>query len=461
MSLRARLALLYTSIVGGILLLFGMAVYMSVSTSLIRQLDDRLISSANNVVSTLRSGALGDISMPELDLFTDIYIQVWSREGKLESRSQNIQGLYEPLDSGAMKTSRPVFRDIQLGNNRLRVLTVPIAVAGTERLIGRIQLGTPLIALETTQMVLVNVLLIGAGLSMYVAGIVGWYSINRALTPLEAVTETALQITRADDLSRRIPYNGPNDEVGQLIAAFNETLSRLENLFNTQKRFVADVGHELRTPLTVIRGNVDLMRRMRSMDEESMDSIISEVNRLARMVDDLLLLAQAESGKLPLIKKTFEMDSLVLEVLSQMNIVAKGRIRLKLGEIDQVLIFGDRDRLKQVLLNLVGNAINYTPAGGDVVVGLAKEGSRARITVSDSGTGISPEDLPFIFERFYRGEKSRTRGKDGKGYGLGLSIAYWIVRNHEGLIEVSSQLGSGTTFCVWLPLTEEKPGSQK
>ena len=176
-------------------------------------------------------------------------------------------------------------------------------------------------------------------------------------------------------------------------------LSRLENLFNTQKRFIADVGHELRTPLTVIRGNVDLMRRMQSTDAESMDSILGEVNRLSRMVDDLLLLAQAESGKLPLIKKTFEMDSLVLEVLSQMHILAKNRVSLKLGEIDQVLVCGDRDRLKQVLLNLVGNAINYTPIGGEVVVGLGKEGTRARLTVSDSGIGIPKEDLPYIFER--------------------------------------------------------------
>ncbi len=256
MSLRARLALLYTSIVGGILLLFGMAVYLSVSASLIRQLDDRLIWSADNIIQTLRSGALGNITMPELDLFTDVYIQIWNMDDRLEARSQNIQGLYNPLDSGAMVSGRPIFRDIQLGNNRLRVLTVPIVASGTDRLIGRIQLGTPLLALETTQIVLIRVLLIGVGLSMLVAGIAGWISINKALSPLEAVTATALQITRADDLSRRIPYNGPDDEVGQLIAAFNQTLSRLENLFNTQKRFIADVGHELRTPLTVIRGNV-------------------------------------------------------------------------------------------------------------------------------------------------------------------------------------------------------------
>jgi signal transduction histidine kinase len=196
------------------------------------------------------------------------------------------------------------------------------------------------------------------------------------------------------------------------------------------------------------------MRRMNCTDDESMDSIESEVDRLTRLVGDLLLLAQAESGKLPLANELVEIDSLVLEVLNQMRILTKDRLHLTLGEIDQVLVCGDKDRLKQVLVNLIGNAIQYTPTGGEVIVGVGKVDNRARITVSDNGPGIPPEDLPHIFERFYRGEKSRTRTKEGKGFGLGLSIAYWIVRNHGGQIEVSSREPSGTTFCVWLPLAQ-------
>ncbi|OGN90563.1 MAG: hypothetical protein A2Y88_09520 [Chloroflexi bacterium RBG_13_48_10] len=137
-----------------------------------------------------------------------------------------------------------------------------------------------------------------------------------------------------------------------------------------------------------------------------------------------------------------------------MQVLTHDRIQLNLGSIDQVLVCGDRDRLKQVIVNLVGNAINYTPKGGEIVVGLGKVTDRAQLTVTDNGPGITPEDLPHVFERFYRGEKSRTRQKDGKGFGLGLSIAYWIVRNHGGRIEVNSTLGQGTTFCVWLPLAK-------
>jgi len=170
------------------------------------------------------------------------------------------------------------------------------------------------------------------------------------------------------------------------------------------------------------------------------------------MVGDLLLLAQAESGKIPLAHELVELDTLFLEVLNQMKVLTHDRIRLNLGSIDQVLVCGDRDRLKQVIVNLVGNAINYTPSGGEILVSLGKVNDRAQLTITDNGPGIAPEDVPHIFERFYRGEKARTRQKDGKGFGLGLSIAYWIVRNHGGRIEVNSVLGQGTTFCVWLPL---------
>lgn len=456
MSLRARLAFLYTTIVGGILFVFGTAVYVSVSITLTNQVDEVLVRSANQVVSNSKAGSLGLSSLPELDLFADVYIQVWGRNGELISSSLNVRGFNFPLDPNGLNSIRPLFQDVQVGNARLRVLTVPLTIQNSERIIAVLQTASSLSLVDTIQRVLLVILFLGAAVSMTVAGLAGWYSTEQALKPLETVTETALQITRADDLSRRIPYQGPpDDEVGQLIHAFNQTLSRLENLFNTQRRFIADVGHELRTPLTVIKGNVDLMRRMNCTDDESMESIESEVQRLTRLVGDLLLLAQAESGKLPLAQGTVELDTLLLEVLSQMKVLAKDRLQLRLGEIDQVLVCGDQDRLKQVLVNLIGNAINYTPPGGSVTVGLAKVENRARLTVSDTGPGIPAEDLPHIFERFYRGEKSRTRSRDGKGFGLGLSIAYWIVRNHGGQIDVSNRTPNGTTFCIWLPLAQD------
>jgi len=193
------------------------------------------------------------------------------------------------------------------------------------------------------------------------------------------------------------------------------------------------------------------MRRMKRLDEESLTSIDQEAGRLTRLVGGLLLLAQAESGRLPLTFQTVELDALLLEVFHEMRVLAGSKVSLKIADIDEVQVQGDRDRLKQVLLNLVGNAIQYTPQGGEVFLSLARVGEQARIIVRDTGAGIPAEDLPHIFERFYRAEKSRSHSRAG-GFGLGLSIAHWIVENHGGTIQVESKEGQGTTFAIWLPL---------
>jgi two-component system OmpR family sensor kinase len=456
MSLRARLTLLYTSLVGGILLLFGIVVYELVSVTLINQIDDILAQTASDIIAVTQATSMGELNVlptQDLDLATNVYFQLWERGSGLRFTSPSVRDLAEPFDPSGLQVIEPVYRDTLIGGAHIRVLSVPLSIS--DRPVGTLQLAASLAIVDTTQKILLTILVIGTLSSMGLAALAVSFTTYQFLAPLGNVTKTALQITSTDDLSQRIPYQGPNDdEVGQLIHAFNQTLSRLENLFHTQRRFIADVGHELRTPLTVIKGNVNLMRKLGCGDEESLDSIEAEVDRLTRMVGDLLLLARAESGKLPLDRHLIELDTLLLEVLQQTQVLAAGRLDLRLGDIDQVLVCGDRDRLKQVLLNLIGNAIKYTPAGGEVVAGLGKDGEQAILTVSDTGPGIPAEDLPHIFERFFRTEKSRTRSKDGKGFGLGLSIAYWIVRHHGGQIDVESEEGHGTTFRVWLPLAE-------
>ncbi len=454
MSLRSRLTLLYITLVGGILLLFGVVIYVSVSLTVTNQIDQTLRQTANNFISNTRVDQTGELfvtTAPLADLPTDVYVQVWSRNNRLSAAPNT--PTTRMLDPVGYQSSKPVWNDVFIGSSHLRVLTIPLRVG--DRFVGTMQVGTQLTVVDATQRTLLIVLAIGTLAAITISGLAAWLSTRQALAPLKDVTEAALTITRADDLSRRIPYRGPKeDETGQLITAFNRTLSRLENLFHQQRRFMADVGHELRTPLTVIKGNVALLRRMGSTDEESLSSIESEVDRLTRLVGDLLLLAQAESGKLPLARRLVELDTLLLEAMQQMRVLARDKLTMKIGEIDQVLVCGDNDRLKQVLVNLIGNAIKYTPAGGEVIVSLGKTANQARLTIRDNGPGIPAEDMPHIFERFYRGEKSRTRSQDGKGFGLGLSIAYWIVRNHGGRIEVNSVEGKGTTFCIWLPLKD-------
>lgn len=456
MTLRGRLTLLYTSLLGGILLLFGVAVYAAVSFTITAQVEETLRQTVDSILANSRvdpTGKLSVVTGEPISLPNDVYYQIWSVDGKLlVSAPKGIPTT--KLDESRWKAVKPVFHNVYIGNARLRVLTVPL-LAGNKPS-GVLQLGAKMTVVDSTQRALLIVLTAGSLLAMSIAGLSMWISTDQTLKPLQAATQVAQHITHADDLSRRIPYSGPpEDEVGQLIQAFNFTLSRLENQFHMQRRFMADVGHELRTPLTVVKGNIGLMRRMGQTDMESLDSIENEVDRLTRLVGDLLLLAQAEAGKIPLNHDIVELDTLVLEVLSEMRVLVRDKLTLRLGDIDQVLVCGDRDRLKQVLVNLVGNAIKFTPAGGEVLVGLGKEKNQARLTVNDNGPGIPPEALPHIFERFFRGEKSRTRSQqEAKGFGLGLSIAYWIVRNHNGRIEVNSTEGRGSTFCVWLPLSD-------
>ena len=456
MTLRARLTLLNSTLLGGVLLLFGVLVYVLVSALLFGQVDRTLNQTVQEILSNSRVGSVGElnvVTLPSLELNASVYVQYWDRDRHLQMASPGIKDLTQPLDPMGLPSARPVFRDISVRNIHLRVLTVPLQAGG--RSVGTLQAATNLGLVDSVRNSLLSILVGLTVVSMVLAAGASWLSIRQALSPLATVTQTAEQITRADDLSRRIPYLAPpTDEIGALIRAFNRTLERLENLFTAQQRFLADVSHELRTPLTVIKGNADLIRKL-GPDDESLDTIKDEADRLTRMVGDLLLLAQAESGKLPLTMAPVALDELLTDVFQQMRVLAGEKVRLKLTDIDQVLVTGDRDRLKQVLINLASNAIHYTPAGGDVYLSLSKMGEMARVVVRDTGPGIPPGDLPHIFDRFYRGEKSRTRSK-ASGFGLGLSIASFIVEAHGGRIEVDSHEGHGTAFAVYLPLAGEK-----
>lgn len=455
MSLRARLTIFYTTVLGAVLVLFGLAVYGLISTVLLRQIDTSLERTAAEFSYVIRVDDEGRlIFVQRVNLDSSIFVQVWNTDEVLVATSQSIEPdslLNQPLDPDGLGITEPHFHSVTIDETPFRVLSAPLYSNG--ELHGVLQVTTSTSIIEILQEGLVSFLLILSAIAILVAGFIGWASARRALQPLATLTNTALQITRADDLSKRIPLTtSPDDEVGRLIRAFNDTLARLEELFATQRRFVADVGHELRTPLTVIRGNVDLMRKVGVEDEESLHSIELEVEHLTRLVEDLLILAQAETGKLPMNLDRIELDTLLLEVFNQARVLAGEKMELHIGEIDQVVVCGDRDRLKQVLLNLLSNAIKYSSEGGDIRVSLSKQEGKAKLEVHDSGSGIPTEELPFIFDRFYRGDKARHRLEEGGGFGLGLSIAYWIVRNHGGEIEATSEKGEGSTFTVTLPL---------
>jgi two-component system OmpR family sensor kinase len=453
MSLRLRLSLLYTLILGGVLLLFGSLVYSLVSVILLDQADSKLAQYSTELLPLLRVDSNNHFETRAAAFYhtTEILeIQLWDNKQNLVLTRPF--GVQLPLDPANIGSKAPVFNSLFGSGIHRRVLTVPLT--SEQGQVGVLQLGSDLALLDITQRILVWVMLALTVLSMLITGLVISLVNEAALAPLVAATQVATRITKADDLSRRIPQAGArDDEVGQLIVAFNETLARLETLFNAQRRFLADVSHELRTPLTAIKGSVGLIRKIGKAEEEDLGAIETEVDRLTRLVLDLLLLAQAEGGKIPIDKSPVELDTVVLEVFQQMRPLVGDRVQLKLTDIDQILVTGDRDRLKQVFLNLISNAVQYTPAGGQVTLTVRKGGENAYITINDTGPGIPQADLPHIFDRFYRGEKSRKRSATS-GFGLGLSIAYWIVKAHNGTIDVSSLEGKGSTFCVRLPLAK-------
>ncbi len=453
--LRVRLTLWYSLVLAGILSLFGLAVYIALVTRLTSQIDITLREAADTIVDTIEVDPILPPSMPPVGKLglPGLYAQVWRPNGTLHSATDNLSPYTsDPLDAEALASGRTTLRNVYVSEAHLRVLTLPIYTYQGE-LIAYVQTATGLQSVDTVKQILVLVLVVGGCVAVMASATVGSLSAGRALRPLNTITQTALQITRADDLSRRIPLppGGPRDEVSRLAHAFNESLERLEKLFNAQRRFLADVSHELRTPLTAIRGNVDLLRRMGGADLTSLDAIQSEAERMSRLVGDILLLAQAETGNLPLVKAQVELDTLLLEIFREAQVLSAG-VNIHIGEIDQALVLGDRDRLKQLFLNLVSNALKFTPEGGRVTLGLARVNDWARLTIADTGSGIPPADLPRIFERFYRADKARSRALGGAG--LGLSIAQRIAHMHGGRIEVASDgvAGHGTTFSVWLPL---------
>lgn len=460
MSIRLRLTLWYTGILAITLILLGALVYSVVGGILQANLDDRLAAQAQDVVGLIRAEndpfsvmTSGRARLPSIDIFgSQYYIQILQLDGRAVQLSENLRGQRLPLPADLiadLAADQARYATVAVAPGvRLRVITAPIALAG--RPIGIVQVASSLASVDDALAVVRRALLIGSLLSLVLAAIGGSVLARAALRPIKTITETAHRITDARDLSQRIPVSLHTDELGRLTDTINDMLARLESAFEAQQRLVADVSHELRTPLTTIQGNLDLLRRGAIDDPvlrgEALRAIGDETARMRRLVSDLLLLAQADAG-LQLHRQPVELDTLLLEVYRQAQVMADG-VAVRLGAEDQAVVMGDADRLKQLLLNLVVNALNYTPAGGAVTLTLRRSNGWVQVVVADTGVGIAAEDLPHIFDRFYRAD--RSRGRLG-GSGLGLSIAQWIAQAHGGRIEVESAVGVGSTFTVWLP----------
>ncbi len=465
MAIRTRLAVWYTGVTAGILLIYLLLSWALLHTQLFRELDRQLAERAEEVRrDILRRTDLrmaleeGLIRLPTTSLGAPpVYLQVVRGNESVTARSANLDGWRLPLDMDLMAVNlqgRAGYKTITMEDGTLlRLYSAPLMASG--RMIGAVQAGYPLQDVERVLRRAWLTLAAGGLLALLAIGGAGWWLASLALRPIDRITQAALQIASTHDLRQRLPLPRAHDETYRLVSTFNALLDRLAQVIDAQQRLGADVSHELRTPLTTIRGNVALLRRGAADDPQerriALDAIEAEVNRMSRLVADLLLLAQADAG-MQLEKQLVEMDTLLLEVYRQaqaMATVGSGgveRVTVRLGHEDQALVLGDPDRLRQLLLNLVDNAIKYTPRGGVITLSLYRENGWVRVSVQDTGAGIPAEALPHIFERFFRMPRYGR-----KGVGLGLAIARWIAEAHNGRLEVESEVGQGSTFTLWLP----------
>lgn len=335
----------------------------------------------------------------------------------------------------------------------LRLLSAPLKYEG--RLVGVVQVARNLGLLQQTLGELRLIYLLIGPFALFWLCLGCWFLSDQLVAPIIEVTEAAKAIN-AENLMRRLPSNGYPDELGQMVATFNQMFERLESAFRRVRQFSGDASHELRTPLTILRGETEVTLRWAKTPEEFRDMLhsnLEEIDRMERIIENLLLLAKSESGELTLEIKDFNLSDLVQALYMQGRTLGEAKrigVSLRVDIDEELRICGDELRLRQMFLNLIANGIKYTPEGGSLELAMSREGALARIDVTDTGIGIPVEAQPFIFDRFFRVDKARNR-MDG-GSGLGLSIVKSIAVAHGGRISVQSSPGQGSTFTVLLPI---------
>jgi heavy metal sensor kinase len=294
-------------------------------------------------------------------------------------------------------------------------------------------------------------------IGVLLASVGGYFLARKSLAPVVAMSTQAGRIGAAN-LYERLPVQNEKDELGHLARAFNRLLDRLNESFDRQRRFMADASHELRTPIAILRGEAEvaLSRPERSLEEyrESLEAVRAESQRLTHIVEDLFTLARADAGQYPLTPQDFYLDELVADCTRAARTLALAKnISLQCDAVPELPIHGDEALLRRMILNLLDNAIKYTPEGGRVTLLCRRENGKYALSVNDTGPGISPDLQPRIFERFFRADKARSRAEnDGGGAGLGLSIARWIAEAHRGTLELSRSDATGSTFVAFLPV---------
>jgi heavy metal sensor kinase len=457
LPIRLRLTLWYLVLAGSALLAFGLFQYYRLQSSLLAAVDRNLEIASAQAMANVDS----ENGLPAFQN-TDTYGQVLSHLGKDDFAIRLLDTDGRPLDKignaplpALTLAPTPGISTLGQSQPRLRIYTQAILGAGGQ-VTGWIQSAQSLAPLDRTLASMRAQLLLGMSAVLLLIAAGGVLLADRALRPIAQITETARQLN-ASDLSKRIEYRGPFDEVGQLAQTMDAMFERLQASFERQERFTSDAAHELRTPLTALKGQIEvaLSRRRHAPEyQRALIALAEQVDRLIRLSDGLLFLSRADHNHLRLQATEIDLTELLEMIADQIGPLIDGRHQRLILELEaHVTCIVDRDLLIRMLYNLLDNAIKHSPDGGEVCLKLRRQARQALISVGDSGPGIAAEHLPHLFERFYRVEQDRSSRTGGAG--LGLAIVSEIARFHGGQVEVHSSPGAGAVFQIRLPLTPD------
>ena len=477
-SIRSRLTTGYAVALAGTMLAFSVVLYAARRASSYEELQRYVTAEANIVMSIIRQAELegrpltqvrdslvGPTVTPTMSQLLDgvpDYVVVFGQDGIIIYRSPAARGL---LDAGYSQllnvgSSIPVSGPGQLATvQNEQVLMVARAPADPGSGISRVVVAASTQSANLAIAELFGTMLIIAPILLLASVGIAYAISSRAFRQVDRMINEVQAITDGRSLHRRLPVESSGDELARLAMTLNEMMERLESSFGGLRRFTADASHELKTPLAVLRADVErAMSPNASRTEKlvALEEALQETTRMADLVASLLTLARADEGRFDLHREPVELEPLVREVFETAHILGEeSGLDVSLPSVMPATVMGDRTRLRQLFLNLVTNAIKYTPRAGSVEVNLSTAGRTATFSVRDTGIGISAADLPHVFERFYRADRARSRTAERGGFGLGLAIAQWIAEAHSGTISVRSRLGRGSTFTVTLPLVDE------
>jgi two-component system, OmpR family, sensor kinase len=464
-SVRGRLTLWYVSVLALVLVAFSIGVYALLSNALYSRVDEGLRSIvditikslANDIEEgqTVQNAAQSTVA----ELFNPQQaIAIFDESGKLLAENTSGEDFHARLpDITSIPDDELHLYTIPEGDDddhRVAVRRVRVSLSKIPYII---LVNQPLEAIEDELDSLRKILYYTVPIALLMAGLGGWFLARKSLAPVVSMAESARRIG-SENLELQLPVANPRDELGKLATTFNELLARLNAAFKQQRQFMADASHELRTPLSVMHTAAGVTLKQPHRDEgeyrEAIEMLNEQTRRLSRIVKDMFILARADAGRYPLTKSTLYLDDLLDEVAHAGSMLASNKnITVEVVNSPEATFYGDEDLLRQMILNLVDNAIKYTPSGTLIKLSLVQQQNEYLIFVSDNGPGIPDEAKSRIFERFYRVDKARSHSAETDGgAGLGLAISKWIAEAHDGSLELTHSDQRGTTFLIKLPV---------